>query len=460
MVEGRTHIPVIQADRCRHCEVCLRGCPAELIAEYRQEPQSLRATLYRGKMKNVRAREKNLSPPCQEACPIHQDAREYTALIARGKFSEALEKIRKVNPLPMICGFVCHHPCEEACLREAVDHPVPLRMLKRFIAEYEKGDRTPLPKKNRKKKSRVLVVGSGPAGLAAAHDLALGGYPVTLWEALPVLGGMLAVGIPEFRLPRGGLRQEIERIQRLGVVMETRHIFRLNGGAENLRQLGYAAVFIATGAHRSLKLRLPGEDRSGIFYGVEFLRRVNLGYPLAVGKNVAVIGGGNVALDAARSALRLGAEMVTLYYRRSRREMPAIPEEVDQALHEGVKINFLVAPVKILRRGEKPSGLVLVRMQLAEPDESGRKRPLPIAGSEFRIPADTIIAAIGQRPDRRALKGLDLKPDGTVRVDSPTGATSLKGIFAGGDVVNGPGWAIEAIAAGKKAAEAIHRFLS
>ena len=399
-------------------------------------------------------------PPCQEACPIHQDCRAYVGLIAKGKLREALEVIREVNPLPAVCGFICHHPCEEACLRTDVDYPVPIRLLKRFAAEYER-EKNKLEKKPASdKRGKVLVVGSGPAGLAAANDLRLLGYGVKIVEALPVLGGMLAVGIPEFRLPRDILNLEIEGIRALGVEMETNHCFRFDADGDGFRRQGFDALFLSTGAHRSAKLNIPGERLEQVSPGVEFLRDINLGRNVKLGKRVVVIGGGNVALDVARSAIRLGAEKVEIYYRRSRQEMPAITEEVDEAIREGIEIHFLAAPVKILGLGRKATGMECVRMKLGEPDESGRRRPVPVERSNFSVKADVIVAAIGQSVDRTLLKTLDTRRDGTVKVDPETRATSLKGIFAGGDVVTGPGWAIEAIAGGKKGARAIHEYLS
>ncbi|MEW6376005.1 MAG: FAD-dependent oxidoreductase [Thermodesulfobacteriota bacterium] len=460
MVEGRTHRPIIQSHQCHRCEVCIRGCPAEFIPEYRREEKSLRGTLYREKVEDKRVKEKVSLPPCQEACPIRQDTRGYVALVAEGKFKEALELIRKVNPLPAVCGFICHHPCEEACLREGVDHPIPIRLLKRFVAEYErekeKMERTPA----KKRRERVLVIGSGPAGLVAANDLSLLGFGVTIFEALPVLGGMLAVGIPEYRLPRDILRMEIDGIRQLGVEMKTNHRFHFEANGKTFQKLGFRAAFLSIGAHHSMGLNIPGETLQGVLPGVEFLRDLNLGKKIKIGKKVAVIGGGNVALDVARSAIRLGAESVEIYYRRSRNEMPAIPEEVDEAIREGVKIHFLASPVKMIGKGGKAFGMECLRMRLAEPDEKGRRRPVPIEGSNFKVHADTIVAAIGQRVDRKALKGLDTHPDGTVRINIETGETGMKGLFAGGDVVTGPGWAIDAIAAGKKGAEAIARYLS
>lgn len=460
MLEGRTHRPVLQPDRCHSCDVCIRGCPAELIPEYREEEKSLRGTLYRGKVQEKPPKDKVPLPPCQEACPIRQDTRGYVSLIAKGKFKEALELIRKVNPLPAICGFICHHPCEEACLREGVDHPIPIRLLKRFVAEYERNGGKISRRSLKKRHGKVLVIGSGPAGLTAANDLILLGFEVTIFESLPVIGGMLAVGIPEFRLPRDILKMEIDGIRELGVAMKTHHPFHFNGKRRAFQKLGFQAAFLSTGAHRSLRLNIPGKRLQGVVHGVEFLRDINLGKSLKIGKKVAIIGGGNVAIDAARSAIRLGAETVNVYYRRSKKEMPAIQEEVEEAIREGVKIHFLSSPIKIIGRGEKAVALDCIRMRLIEPDEMGRRKPIPIEGSTYRVAADTIIAAIGQRVDRKLLNGLEINRDGTVRVDPKTGETSMKGVFAGGDVVTGPGWAIDAIAAGKKGAESIARYLS
>ncbi len=458
MFEGRTQKPVIRSDRCHSCDVCIRGCPAEFIPEYRHEEKSLRGTLYRRNLLEKPSRGKVSLPPCREACPIHQDIPGYVALIAEGKFKEALELIRKVNPLPAVCGFICHHPCEEACLMEGVDDPIPIRLLKRFVAEYE---RKKIGKKALKKRNeKVLVIGSGPAGLTAANDLTLLGFEVTIFEALPVLGGMLAVGIPEFRLPREILRKEIDGIRALGVEMIPNRPFRFEDHGKRFRKMGFHAVFIATGAHRSQRLNIPGERLEGVFPGVEFLRDINLGKKMGLGKEVAVLGGGNVAVDVARSSLRLGVKKVTIFYRRSKKEMPAIPEEVDAAISEGVKIHFLASPLRLIGQERRVTGVECVRNRLGEPDESGRQRPLVIKGSNFRIAADTVISATGQRVDPRPLKGLKTNRDGTIWVDSDTNETSMKGLFLGGDAVTGPGWVIDAIAAGKRGADSIYRYLS
>ena len=458
MVEGRTQRPVIQPEQCHSCNVCIRGCPAELIPEYRAEDKSLRGSLYGKKRLPLPAEGKVPLPPCQEACPIRQDTRGYTNLIARGKFKEALELIREVNPLPAVCGFICHHLCEEACLRTDVDQPVSLRLLKRFVAEYERGGKKAKKTVRKSRRGNILVVGSGPAGLAAANDLRLLGYGVTLFESLPVLGGMLAVGIPEFRLPRDILRMEIDGIRELGVQMKAGAPFLFYGKEGTLERLGFHAAFLSIGAQRSISLKLEGKHLRGIFSGLEFLKGVHLGRQTSVGKRVVVVGGGSVAVDVSRSARRLGADEVRMVCIESRKEMPAIPEEVTEASREGVKIHNLARPTRILGKAGKVTAMEFAN--LAPHECSGTRRSVAREGSRFRLLTDTIIVAIGQKVDPRGLKGFDTNKDGTIRVDPETGETSVRGVFAGGDMVTGPGWAIDAIASGKKAAESIHRYLS
>jgi len=458
MVEGRTHRPVIQPEQCQSCNVCLRGCPAEIIPEYRKEEESLRGILYRQEKERERAKGQVSIPPCQEACPIQQDTRGYVGLIARGKLKEALELIREVNPLPAVCGFICHHLCEEACLRTEVDQPVPIRLLKRFVAEYERGRERPRRRPGKGRREKILVVGSGPAGLAASNDLRLLGYGVTVVEALPVLGGMLAVGIPEFRLPRDILKMEIDAIGELGVEMETGYRFHFDNGSKTFQKLGYQAVFLSIGAQRSISLNIEGKHLKGILSGLEFLKAIHLGRKTSLGKRVVVVGGGNVAVDVSRCARRLGVEEVRMVCIESRKEMPAIPEEVTEASRDGVKIHGLASPTRILGKGGKAIAIEFVR--LTSTGFSGRKVAVPREKATFRLFADTIIAAIGQRVDRNALRRFNTHRDGTIRVNPQTGETSMPGVFAGGDVVTGPGWAIEAIAAGKKAARAIDQYLS
>ena len=449
MVEGRTHRPVIHPERCHPCAVCIRGCPAELIPEYRLEEKSLRGTLYREKLRGGLLKDRIPLPACQEACPIRQDAKGYVALVARGKIKEALDLIREVNPLPAVCGFICHHPCEETCLREGADHPVPIRLLKRFVAEHERNEAWKGRKPGKRRRGKVLVIGSGPAGLTAANDLTLLGYEVTIFESLPLLGGMLATGIPEFRLPRDILNMEIEGIGRMGVEMKPNHTFRWKEGRNTFLRLGFDAVFLSVGAQCSLGLNIEGKHLNGVLSGLEFLRGIHLGKKTSVGEKAVVVGGGNVAVDVARSAWRMGAKQVLMACLESREEMPAIQEEVEEAIREGVKIHFLASPVRIIGKAGKAIGMEFSRIS----PEGGRS-------SSFRLRADTVITAIGQRVDPRALRCFDLNPDGTVRVDPETGETSLNGVFSGGDVVTGPGWAINAIAAGKRGAKAIDHYLS
>jgi NADH-quinone oxidoreductase subunit F len=402
--------------------------------------------------------------PCQNTCPARVDVPVYIDLIKNHKFREAYEVIRNDNPFPAICGRVCHHPCETKCRRNQMDQPLAIRVLKRFAGEVVLADEelTGLAVKAYKQE-KVAIVGAGPAGLTAAHYLAKQGYGVTVFEALPVPGGMLAVGIPEYRLPKRALKTEIYAIEKLGVEIRT--------GIKVGRDIGLAdlfktfnAVFISIGAHQDQKLGILGEDLQGVLSGVTFLREVNLGQKIDLsGKTVAVIGGGNVAADAARSALRLGARSVSVYYRRTREEMPAMAEEVAEMEHEGIHLNYLVAPIAVLGENERVAGIRMSRMQLGEFDRSGRRRPVPIAESEFTVPADVVIAAIGQAPELTGLLdnslGLKLNRWGNLTVDPDTFATNVPGIFAGGDCVTGPDTVIAAIAAGKQAAAAIDRYL-
>jgi NADH-quinone oxidoreductase subunit F len=303
------------------------------------------------------------------------------------------------------------------------------------------------PRKRRR--GKILVIGSGPAGLTAANDLRLLGYGVTIFEALPILGGMLAVGIPEFRLPRDILSMEIEGIRQLGVEMKQNHPFFWKENGKSFQKLGFDAVFLSVGAQNSINLNIEGKHLKGVLSGLEFLRRIHLGKKISIGESMVVIGGGNVAVDVARSARRLGAKKVEMACLESREDMPAIHEEVEEVIREGIKIHFLASPVKIMGKDERAIGVEFVRVGSGVVD-----RP------SFRLYGDAIVTAIGQRVDRRALGGFDLNEDGTVRVDPETGETSIQGVFSGGDVVTGPGWAIDAIAAGKKGAISIHRYLS
>jgi len=403
--------------------------------------------------------------PCQHTCPVGINIPEYVAHIADGEYREAVDTIRERNPFPAICGRICHHPCESRCRRGELDDPVAIRELKRFAAdwyfEYVTEDPEPFPQTH---SQRVAIVGAGPTGLSCAYFLAQMGYPVTVFEALPVGGGMLSVAIPEFRLPRQVIQKEIDYIAKKGVDIRYSTPINVNFTVEDLRKDGFEAVFIAAGAQRSQRIGVPGEleDIAGFHYGLRFLRDVRLGRQVRVGHRVAVIGGGNVALDTARSALRLGADEASIYYRRSREEMPVTGVEYDQAIAEGIQVNFLISPTRIVSQNWEVTGLQCIRMRLGEPDESGRRRPIPITGSEFFAEADTVIAAVGQAPDLSFLpadSALERTRWETLVVDSNTLATNVPGIFAGGDFVTGPGMVIDAIAAGRRAAIAIDKYL-
>jgi len=401
--------------------------------------------------------------PCEHTCPVNVDAVGYIALIAEGRFEEALNLIRQTNPLPGVCGRVCHHPCEVKCKRGDIDEPIAITSLKRFVADY--GARSAIEAKvaiGEPKYEKVAIVGSGPAGLTSAFHLAKQGYKVTIFEALPVAGGMLAAGIPEYRLPREVVHRDIEFITSLGVEIKTNTPIGKDLSIDGLFEQGYKAVFIAIGAHTGQRLGVPGEELDGIFDGVSFLREINLGKNVRLEGKVTVIGGGNVAIDAARSALRLGAKEASIIYRRSRQEMPANVEEIAEAEHEGVKITYLATPTRLLGENGKVKNMECVRMELGEYDASGRRRPIPIKGSEFLMDVDTVIAAVGQTPDLSFLptdSGLEITKGQTFVVDPVTLATSREGIFAGGDAITGPATVIEAMAAGERAAISIHKYL-
>jgi len=396
-----------------------------------------------------------VSAPCSHTCPAGVDAPRYIRFIADGKPAEALAVVREKIPFPSVCGYVCIHPCEAKCRRALLDEAIGIRVLKRFAADHGNG----LWKENSKVApatgKRVAIVGSGPAGLTAAYYLAKLGHAVTVFEALPEAGGMMRVAIPDYRLPKDILKVEIKEIESIGVDIKT------NTRVDSLDELikkGYNAIFIATGAHQGIKIGVKGENSPEVIDCVSFLREVSLGKKVKIGSRVAVIGGGNAAIDSARTALRLGAKEVTILYRRTQSEMPASAEEIEGAIAEGVKIEFLVAPSRIARKNGKIE-LHSLRMKLGAIDASGRPRPEPIEGSEFALSFDTIIAAVGQRPEIPAQFNLTLERGNTIQVDPETLATSQEGVFAGGDAKSGPASVIEAIADGRQAAISIDKYL-
>jgi len=400
--------------------------------------------------------------PCQNACPTDQNAWGYVTLISEGRFKEAIAVIKEANPLPAVLGRVCVHPCESKCRRAQVDDAVSICALKRFAADTDMASAQPYrPQPEMPKDKKVAVIGAGPAGLAGAYFLALKGYKVTIFEALPVAGGMLAVGIPDYRLPKEILNKEIKGIIDLGVEIKYNTRLGKDITVEKLFSDGYSAILMATGAHMGQKLRIDGEETDGVVDGVTFLKSVNLKETATVKGKVVVIGGGNVAIDAARSALRLGASDVTILYRREQSDMPAYKEEVDEAEKEGIKIYTLVVPNKILTENNRVAGVECTRMKLGQFDKSGRRSPEPVPHSEFVVNADMVIAAIGQIPDLSFLNGDGVKitKNNTIEVEKKTLGTAREGIFAAGDNVRGPASAVEAIADGKKAALAIDKFL-
>jgi len=396
-----------------------------------------------------------VSAPCSHICPAGIDVPKYIRFIGEGKPAEALAVIREKIPFPAVCGLVCFHPCEAKCRRGQLEEAIAIRMLKGYAAKHDNG----LWKENIRTApdtgKRVAVVGAGPAGLTAGYYLARRGHSVTVFEALPEPGGMMRVGIPDYRLPKDILKSEIKEIEDAGV--EIRTSTRVESIDELFKE-GYNAVFVATGAHQGMKIGVKGESSRGVMDCAEFLRNVSLGKEVEVGDKVAVIGGGNAAIDAARTALRLGAKEVNIVYRRTRAEMPANPEEVEEAVAEGASVDYLVAPYRI--KGH--NGWVELesqRMELGEMDSSGRRRPEPVEGSQFTTSYDTIIAAIGQRPEVPERFNISLGRGNIIEVDPDTLATSREGVYAGGDAASGPASVIEAIAAGRQAAVSIDKYL-
>jgi heterodisulfide reductase subunit A-like polyferredoxin len=401
--------------------------------------------------------------PCKANCPAHISVQGYVALVAQGKFREALKLIKEENPLPAVCGRVCHHPCETACTRSTIDEPVAIDPLKRFVADLDlKAETRYQPAVKEKKKEKVAVIGSGPAGLSCAYYLAREGYHVTIYEKLPVAGGMLYVGIPEYRLPKKVIDAEIQIIRDMGVQIELGVDIGRTVTIEQLRRQGYRAIFLGIGAQECKKLGIEGEELCGVYPGLDLLRDANLGKPVHLGKRVAVIGGGNVAMDCVRTALRLGSEQAFVIYRRSLEEMPANEEEITECEEEGIEIHTLTNPKRILGKNGNVAAIECIRMKLGDPDESGRRRPIPIEGSEFMIELDAVIPAIGQESDWACLGpecACTLSSWGTVNVDPLTLQTDDADIFAGGDAVTGPKTVIEAIEAGKQGAISIHRYI-
>lgn len=414
-------------------------------------------------------------PLCRKGCPVEIDIPAFIKEIKERNFDGAIKEIKKVNSLPAVCGRVCpqEEQCEKYCVLAKRGESVAIGRLERFAADYDlaKGEAAE-PIAYADDAQKVAIIGSGPAGLSAAGSLAKMGYRATIFEALHTAGGVLSYGIPEFRLPKEKIvKAEIDNLKKMGVEIVVNAVAGRLFTVDELLEDEYDAVFIATGAGLPHFMGIPGENLNGVYAANEFLTRCNLmkayqfpryGTPIHVGKSVAVVGGGNVAMDAARTALRLGAEHVYIVYRRSEKELPARLEEVHHAKEEGIEFRLLNNPVEILGEDGWARALRCVKMELGEPDSSGRRRPVEIPGSEFELPVDTVVIAIGQGPNplvQSTTKGLDTGKRGNIVADEETGATSKPGVFAGGDIVTGAATVILAMGAGKKAAAAIDRYL-
>ena len=400
--------------------------------------------------------------PCKATCPAHIPVQGYIKLASEGRYQEALELIKKDNPFPAVCGRICNKACEAACTRNIVDSSVAIDDIKKFIAEKDlDAEHRYVPKLlnqiGRPYTEKIAVIGAGPAGMSCAYYLAVKGYPVTVFEKEKELGGMLTLGIPSFRLDKAVVKAEIDILKELGVEFKTGVAVGKDVTLDALRAEGYKAFYLGIGASKGSAIGCKGEELAGVYTGIDFLRAVNLGEKPELGKHVAVIGGGNVAIDVARSAARLGAESVTVVYRRSEDEMPAAEDEVAEAKAEGVKFMFLAAPAEILGEG-KAEQLKLELMELGEPDAKGRRKPVG-TGKFETIPATAVISAIGQKIDLSGIADFKTEKNGTVIVDKQSYQTSIPDVFAGGDVVTGPKFAIDAIAAGKEASISIHRYV-
>lgn len=453
---------------CQHCgePKCMGACPEGAISK---DPQTGIVRIDKetcdgcGAVAGSIAPDKQLSSPCMGSCPAHMNVQGYVRLVAKGKFQEALKLMKEDNPLPAICGRVCDHPCESQCNRGGIDEPVAINAIKRFVADLDLNAGTRyVPEVRNKKTDKVAVIGSGPAGLSCAYFLAREGYQVTILEKAPVLGGMLATGIPSYRLPKDLIEAEIQVIRDMGVTLKTGIELGKDVTVEQLRRDGYKAFFIGIGAQECKGLGIEGEDLEGVYPGLDFLEKVNVADPPALGRRVAVIGGGNAALDAVRSARRLGGEDAFIVYRRSLDEMPANADEIRECQDEGIVIHTLVQPVRFIAEGRRVKQVQCIKMQLGKPDASGRKTPEPIAGSEFTVDVDAVITALGQETDWACLTPectCRLTDWGTMSVDPLTHQSDDPDIFAGGDAVTGPRTVIEAIAGGKEAAISIDRFI-
>ena len=454
---------------CHHCDdpPCAKACPEDAITK---DPDTgivlLNSDTCTGcnAVPGTSGAEKQGTSPCKTECPGHINVQSYVNLAAKGKFQEALELIKDANPFPAICGRVCPHPCEAACSRSGIDEPVANHSIERYVADLDlMATKRYMPKIKDKREDKVAIIGSGPAGLSCGYYLAQEGYQVTIFEKEAVPGGMLTAGIPSYRLPREVVNAEIQLIRNMGVTIKTGLEIGKDTSIAQLREEGFKAFFAAIGAQACLELGIEGENLEGVCGGLDYLRRINRGEPVKLGNNVAVVGGGNTAMDAARSARRSGVENAFILYRRGLEEMPANAEEIKECQEEGVSIKTLTQPLRIIGENGRVKEIECIKMKLTEPDESGRPKPEPIPGSEFTIEADAVVNALGQEADWSCLTpecACTLSDWGTINIDPLTLQSDDPDIFSGGDAARGPRTVIEAIADGKQAAISIDRFIT
>jgi len=454
---GPTGVPIVDYDKCVGCGACERACPKGIVSVATPSERLLHFN-----------QDSECLAPCRQGCPAEINIPKYIRQIKEGNYMGAVATIRERNPLLLSCGRVCPHPCEDACRREIEDEAVSINQLKRFVADYEmnSGVRFPIPQAPPTGK-RIAIVGGGPAGLSCAYFLARLGHSPVIYEAMNKLGGMLRYGIPEYRLPKKILDWEIEGILNLGITAKTNMRLGKEFTIDSLREEGFDAIFLGVGAWVDYALRVEGEDYKGCYKGIQFLSRLGDDNPLPIGKRVGVVGGGNSAIDCVRNAMRMGAEEVYIIYRRTRAEMPANEVEIEAAEHEGIKFIFLAAPVKVVADNNgHVTHMEYLKMELGEPDASGRRRPVPIEGSETLLPLDTIITAIGQQPDIDFLKNeKEAKDLATTRwktfdVDEKTLQANIPYIFSAGDSQTGPSLVVDAIGGGRRAARSIHLYIN
>lgn len=454
--------PRVDREKCDDCKACIKVCPIHMYDDFNEGVGFRTAIDYFNPKTGYNIFKEDM-PICQATCPANLDIRSYVGLIADGKYAESLAKIRERLPFALSIGRVCPHPCETACNRGYMDEPISICTLKRYVADYEMKEniKAPVEVPDEFHKEKVAIIGAGPAGLTCGYFLAKAGYKSVCFEALPEPGGMFRYGIPEYRLPTPTLMREIDWICSHGIDLRCNTRIGKDISFEQI-QKEFDAVFLGVGAHLGMKLQIKGEDMQGVVDGVDFLRDANMGKPVNAKGKVIVIGGGNVAMDAARVSWRAGFEEVHVLYRRTKKEMPASPWEIDAAEHEGVKFQYLVAPIEVVGENGRMKGLKCLRMELGEPDASGRRRPVPVEGSEFIVEAETLIPAIGQRPDLSFVpegSGIDITRWNTFAVNHSNYMTNVGGVFSAGDVETGPDIAIKACAGGRKAADGIVRYL-